>query len=232
MLKSVGLLGFLALLLLAACGDSGSGTEVTESTTAGASTSAGVSGDSTTGPTVTSTSDPTTTTTTSSPPTTSPSTSTDTGPASSGSCLVGSWVITESEMNGFYDAVEAGIPGPGVDFTIEGDVLLTFTEDTYVYNGDFVLTLQVAGSDGVGESTGSVSGTYETVDGILITTVTDSSLDLTMTINGVTVSGDDMVNGAINANPLSEAPFDCDGPTIYFQVGAGDSRHPVKLTPA
>lgn len=151
------------------------------------------------------------------------------------SCLIGDWVITEDELNAYYDAVTANIDtgGPPVDFEVAGQTSITFTENEYVYTGNFDLMLDIAGTTTTAVSTGTVSGTWEAVDGVLISTITENDLDIVATAGGVTIDGSQFADGLIASAPINEAPFDCAGPTLGFQAGdTGAVRHDVLLTPA
>ncbi len=156
------------------------------------------------------------------------------GDGSDGSCLVGAWVITEDQLNAYYDVLEASLAtgGPGPTFDIVGDVLLTFGETVYSYTADFDLILDVVGQQGTGATTGTVSGEWDVVDGLVTTMLGSSDLDIVIDIAGTTVSGSDFGNGLLDSAPINNAPFDCAGPTIGFQADAtGDVRHDVLLTP-
>ena len=150
------------------------------------------------------------------------------------SCLVGEWIVTEDEMNGYYDSIEGSFPeGPAPTFDIAGNVLLTFTETDYIYVADFDLTLDVVGQSGTGDTRGTVSGTWDVVDGLVVTTLGSSDLDVSVNIGGVTLSGSEFANGLLDSAPINDAAFDCAGPTISFQTGEVDGPgHAVLLTPA
>jgi len=157
-----------------------------------------------------------------------------TEPADGGAdCLVGEWVITEDEMNAFYDTIESQSGAP-FDITIVGQTGLDLAADTYLYDANFTLAIDVAGMTGEGESTGTVSGTYTTEDGIIHTTLGSSDLNVTVRMGGQTIDGSTMANGLLNSVPINEAPYSCDGPTpvIMFQTADDGVRHPVTLTPA
>ena len=156
------------------------------------------------------------------------------GEESGADCLVGDWVITEAEMNAYYDALEATLSasGPAPTFDIAGQALVTFTPATYTYTADFDLTLGVSGQEGTGTSTGTVSGTWTPVDGVIVGETTDSDLTVSVSIGGITFDGTELANGLLDSSPINAAPFDCAGPTLDFQTGAGTPRHSVTLTPA
>ena len=175
------------------------------------------------------------------PPATEPPVETEapvetTAPATSSTadCLVGDWVITEDEMNAYYDTLEATLSasGPAPTFDITGEVLLTFTPSEYTYTADFDLALGVAGQEGTGTSTGTVSGSWTPVDGVIIAETTDSDLSVSISVGGITFDGDELANGLLDSSPINAAPFDCAGPTLEFQTGEGTPRHSVALTPA
>jgi hypothetical protein len=155
-------------------------------------------------------------------------------PGTDGACLVGDWKVADAELNSYYEALAAGTgPETGLSLSTTGEVLMSFTETSYEYIGDFDLMLSVGGVDGTGEATGSVDGTWVAEDGIILTELGSSDLNIVVTVSGVTIDGSDFGNGLVQANPLNNAPFTCDGPTLMFQSGPDDTtRHPVLLTPA
>lgn len=177
--------------------------------------------------------------TTDAPPTAAPPAGGDDADASpttvveGSDCLVGDWVITNEEMNAFYDAVVAAIGTPGFEIDVTtGSVGLLMTADTYEYSTDFTIDVQVAGTGGTGKATGSVSGTWSAEAGIITSVTGSSDLDIVIDVGGVTTSGSDFGNGLLTDDPMNMAPFDCAGPTIGFETGADTPRHPVTLTPA
>ena len=222
-------------------GDDGDAVESAESTTttttdalAGGSSSDTTTPETTAAPT---TATPTTVApTTAAPTTVAPTTAapTTTLPAPTGpECLIGNWVITQDEMNAFYDTLESQMDAP-LAITVFGQTQLDLTADTYVYTANFDLTVEVAGTGGEGQSTGTVSGTYTADDGVIVTTLGSSSLNVIITVMGQTIDGSSMANGILNSAPINDAPNDCSGPTpvIMFQTADAGVRHPVTLTPA
>ncbi|MEQ8439733.1 MAG: hypothetical protein RIB65_19740 [Ilumatobacter fluminis] len=178
----------------------------------------------------------TTTVPTTAPPTTAPAPTTvppTTAAPTPGECLVGNWVITQDEMNAFYDTLEATVDAP-LDITVSGQTLLDLTADTYLYTANFDLTVDVAGQSGTGQSTGTVSGTYSAVDGVIVTTLGSSDLNVIISVMGQTIDGSSMANGWLTAAPINDSPYDCSGPTpvIMFETADPGVRHPVTLTPA
>ncbi len=149
-------------------------------------------------------------------------------------CLIGDWKITDGELNSYYDALTASVDAAG-SFSMDttGEVLLSFTETTYEYVGDFDLTLTVAGQSGTGAASGTVDGAWTAEDGVLQTELGSSNLNIIVTVAGQTFDGSDLGNGFVQSDPLNNAPYSCDGPTIMFQAGVTeDVRHPLVLTPA
>jgi hypothetical protein len=143
-------------------------------------------------------------------------------------------VISQDEMNGFYDAVEANIEGGAIDFEIVGQTLLTFTETDYAYEPAFELSLTIAGQEGSGVASGSVSGTYTTADGVITTTLGSSDMQMDLTVGGVTMDASSIGNSFIASVPINDAPYSCATgvPVIDFETGDGTPRHPVTLAPA
>lgn len=156
-------------------------------------------------------------------------------PVEDGACLVGDWVITNAEMNSYYDALAASVSTAGADlsFDVLGEVALSFTDSDYLYVSDFDIDVDIAGQGGTGVATGTVDGTWTTDDGIIQTELGSSNLNIVITVAGQTIDGSSMGNGLIQSDPINNAPYSCDGPTLMFQSGASaDVRHPVVLTPA
>lgn len=152
-------------------------------------------------------------------------------PETTDDCLVGEWIVTEAEMNAFYDAIEARLDQP-IDFTIAGEAGLVFTDTTYAWAPAFTLQLDLGGITGTGDAGGSISGTYTTTDGLLSTEVGESAMMLTIEVAGQTIDGSELGNGFITSVPFVNSPYACDGPTPVIQFETVDDRHPVTLTPA
>ena len=225
-------------LTVASCGDSdddsaGDTSETTESavaTTAAPETTA----EATTAPATdapTSTAEEASTTIPEAPADTTPATDAPVAPAGE-DCLVGEWVVTQDEMNAFYDAVEANVDG--VTFEIIGEAGLTFTETQYVWGPDFDLTLTVAGLEGNGVAGGSISGTYTTADGVITTTLESSEMTMQISMGGTVMDASDIGNDFMTSVPINDAPYSCETgvPVIDFETGDGTPRHPVTLIPA
>ncbi len=148
-------------------------------------------------------------------------------------CLIGDWLITQSAMQGFYDAVSAGTEG-GAQFTIVGDTGLSFTTDSYEYTPSFTLELSLAGVQGQGVTTGSLGGGWTGDGGVITTTLGFNNLATEVTIAGSVVDASELLGSIIASDPINQAPFDCSdaqAPVLQFETGVG-SRTPVALTPA
>jgi hypothetical protein len=147
-------------------------------------------------------------------------------------CLIGDWLITESEMQSFYDAVSGSTEG--LVLTIDGDTGLSFTAEEYLYTPTFTLMLDIAGVMGEGVTTGSLGGTWTASAGIITTTLGANDLQTIVTINGVTQDASSTLGSIIASDPINQAPFDCtnpEAPVLQFDTGTG-GRTPVALTPA
>ena len=248
------LAALLAGLTLAACGDGSDTADSTTDTTTDSTTTTSTASTASTSTTSTSTaststttpagtSAPTTAAATTTPDTTTPDTTaststttaapatTEVAPGSDDGCLVGEWVVTEAEMNAFYDAVEALVDQP-IDFTITGETGLVFTDATYAWSPAFTLELEISGITGTGTAGGSITGTYTTDDGVLSTELGTSELTLTVEVAGQTIDGATLGNGFITSVPFVNSPYTCDGPTPVIEFETIDARHPVTLTPA
>ncbi|MFN3257500.1 MAG: hypothetical protein ACE37B_17585 [Ilumatobacter sp.] len=150
-----------------------------------------------------------------------------------GSCLEGSYLIDSEQLNGYYNALAAN-SGAGLTMSADGVVNVSFFDGAYQYAADFVLSLEVAGTSGTGTATGNVNGNYTVEDNVILADNETSSLDIQITVAGVTIDGSDLGNDLITSAPINGAPFTCDGGvvTLLFQSGpTPDVRHPVVLTP-
>lgn len=167
------------------------------------------------------------------PPVTEPP-STEAAPDSDGACLVGEWVVTEDEMNMFYDAMESTVEVP-LTIAVEGSAPLTFSADgTYRWEPEFILTVEVTGISGTGATTGSVTGDWS-VDGDVLTSASEvNALELSITVGGTTIEGSDIANGFLNSSPINGVTYSCEGPVpvLDFMTGDPDVTVPVTLTPA
>lgn len=151
-----------------------------------------------------------------------------------GNCLVGEWVVTEKEMNSFYEGITATLSVP-VTITVAGEAPITLNADrTYAWAPDFTLTVEVAGQVGTGVSGGSITGNWSAVDGVLTTSSDVNALEVEVTVSGVTFDEGDFANGLLNGSPVNGVTYSCDGPTpvLDFLTGDPDVTVPITLTPA
>jgi hypothetical protein len=151
-----------------------------------------------------------------------------------GSCLVGNWVVTEAEMNGFYDAMTSTLDAP-ITIGVVGSAPLSFGADgTYGWQPDFALTVEVAGQRGTGVTAGTITGNWSAVDGVVTTASDVNALTVSITIGGTTVDGADLTNGFLNGSPINGVTYSCEGPTpvLDFQTADPAATVPVTLTPA
>lgn len=166
------------------------------------------------------------------PPTTEPAPSAE--PDVDGSCLVGEWVVSEEEMNKFYDGIEETVDAP-LTLSVEGSAPLTFNADgTYRWDPDFILTVEVAGTGGTGEASGDITGNWSASEGVLTTESDINALEVSITVAGVTIDGADLANGFLNSSPINGVTYSCEGPmpVLDFLTGDPDVTVPVSLMPA
>ncbi len=152
-------------------------------------------------------------------------------------CLIGTWAITEDEMNAYYSVLARNI-GPaeldldlGFDLDVTGEVTLDLDGSGYEYVADFGVTMAVAGLEGEGASTGGSSGTYTVEDGVIRTELASSDLAVTIDVGGTEMDAGDLTGGLLTDVPIDGAPYGCDGPTLSLPAGLDPSiRHDVVLT--
>jgi len=154
--------------------------------------------------------------------------------ADEGECLVGDWVVTEDQMNAFYDGLMSTLEAPiGIDAS--GSAPLSFAADgTYRWAPDFALGVEVAGQSGTGVTGGTITGDWSAAVGVVTTSSDINALAVAIEVNGVTFGGDDLVNGLLNSSPVNGVTYSCDGPTpvLDFQTGDPAVTVPITLAPA
>jgi hypothetical protein len=146
-----------------------------------------------------------------------------------GDCLVGNWTIGQDQLNAFYDQVAAE-SGEGLSFDVEGDTALNFTATTYEYLPRFSLVLDMAGTSGRGDVTGSVRGDYTAADGILTTENDTSDLNLQVDVGGVTMDGSELGNEIIASQPINDVTYRCEAGAPVIDFKTGSSTIPLTLT--
>ena len=146
-------------------------------------------------------------------------------------CLIGDWVLTQEQMQSFYDAVASETEG--ITLTAEGSAGLSFTDTDYRWTPEFTLILDFAGVEGRGVTTGTLGGTYTAAAGVITTTVGDNNLSATLTINGAEQDGSELLGAFISSDPINDTPYDCtdpDAPELQFETATG--RTPIVLVRA
>lgn len=146
-------------------------------------------------------------------------------------CLIGDWVLSQDQMQSFYDAVASETEG--ITFTAEGSAGLSFTATDYRWTPEFTLTLDISGLEGQGITTGTLGGTYVAAAGVITTTVADNNLSGTVSVNGVTQDGSELLGAMIASDPINDTPYDCsdpDAPVLQFETATG--RTPIVLARA
>lgn len=117
---------------------------------------------------------------------------------------------------------------------VTGTAGITFTESNYEWLPDFTLELQVAGQTVVGRTGGSITGSYETADGVISVRNENPGLTIEVEVDGMTMDGSESGNDLQNSAPFGEANYRCvDGvPEIDFWSGPGSPTTTILLEPA
>ena len=151
-----------------------------------------------------------------------------------GECLVGDWVVTEEQMDGFYSGMMSTLEAPLTIDTV-GSAPLSFAADgTYEWAPEFTLTVEVAGANGTGEVGGTITGNWTATEGVVTTSSDLNALVVSISVNGVVFDGADLANGLLNSTPINGVTYSCDGPTpvLDFKTADPSVTVPVTLTPA
>ncbi|HSP28261.1 MAG TPA: hypothetical protein VLN74_06900 [Ilumatobacteraceae bacterium] len=168
------------------------------------------------------------------PATDPPATEAPAGDAGDGECLIGNWVVTEAQMDGYYAGLMGTLDAP-ISLDTSGSAPLSFGADgTYEWAPGFALAVEVAGQSGNGEVAGTITGDWTAVDGVVTTSSDVNALTVSISVNGVAFDGDDLANGLLNSSPVNGVTYSCDGPTpvLDFQTADPAVTVPVTLTPA
>ncbi|GAA1521792.1 hypothetical protein BJ978_000700 [Agromyces terreus] len=196
-------LAALAALALAGCSPTSGGGSATPTGAASASPTSGADA-------------------TASAPATDAAASENPAAASESNCLVGDWVLTDDQMQLFYDQVNVDLAEYAIVYDPTGSSGLTFRDDgTYAYTPDLSLSVDIAGLPAEATLGGTLSGEYA-VDGDTVRTSNDTNeLSMDVTVDGVAMDGT-AVTEEILASPITAAPYDCSGdtPVIHFSTGA------------
>ncbi|WP_157426768.1 hypothetical protein [Agromyces salentinus] len=150
--------------------------------------------------------------------------------ASPSNCLVGDWVLTDEQMQRYYDQMNADLAEYAIVYDPSGSSGLSFAEDgTYAYTPDLSMSVDIAGLPAEATLGGTLSGQYA-VDGSTVSTSNDTNeLSMDVTVDGEAMDGT-AVTEQILASPITSAPYDCSGetPVIHFSTGA--STVPLTLS--
>lgn len=148
-----------------------------------------------------------------------------------GDCLVGSWIISESELQGFYDAILQDNAQLPMTFAVNGDVGLDLNSDgSLVYTPDLTLVIEAGGIEGSGELIGTLSGSYSAEDSVITTEITEDDTELTITLSGVTMTDQDL-GGAFSGLPIANAEYSCEDGHPVLQFDTSTRHVPVALEP-
>ena len=166
------------------------------------------------------------------PPTTAPPKPTVPPPAENGArCLVGDWVVSDAELDAYYDVIEAGAAYEAIDSN--GVIRVSFTETGFTWTNDYRLAMTIADGDYEYVSTGSFSGSYTEANGVLAGTIERDDRLGTVTQDGKPV-GDvgDLFVEIFLARPMDSMAFSCDGPVLMLEYGPpAGPRHALHLSP-
>ncbi len=144
-----------------------------------------------------------------------------------GSCIEGDWTISQEELNSYYTELGAV---SGVPMSATGTTRLRFIDFQYVYDAVFELEMDLNGQIATAYSDGVASGSYVFEDGIISTERGASSLSIVVNVGGFEIDAGEFGNDLLTSFPINDAPYSCDGPTVFFDTGVG-TQHPVVLTP-
>lgn len=150
-----------------------------------------------------------------------------------GACLIGSWIVSEEQMNAYYEGLMTTVDAP-ITLVATGQATLTFDGATYAWAPDFELDVTVVDQPGTGTTSGSVTGSWSASDGVIVTVSDVNAVELEITVNGTTFSGSDLANGLLNESPVNGVTYSCAGatPVIDFRTADPAVSVPVTLTPA
>jgi hypothetical protein len=151
-----------------------------------------------------------------------------------GECLVGDWVVTEEQMDGFYSGLMSTLEAP-LTIDTAGSAPLSFAADgTYEWAPGLTLTVEVAGASGTGGVGGTITGNWTATEGVVTTSSDLNALVVSITVNGVVFDGADLANGLLNSTPINGVTYSCEGPTpvLDFKTADPSVTVPVTLTPA
>ncbi|MDW3212591.1 MAG: hypothetical protein R8G01_01225 [Ilumatobacteraceae bacterium] len=165
-------------------------------------------------------------------PTTPPETTPSPAPSNGARCLIGSWVISDAELDAYFDVVAVNAAFESIDN--DGVIRLTFTETGFEWTNQYSLAMRVDGTGYESTSSGSFAGSYTEAGGVIAGSVERDDRGGSLTHDGQPV-GDvgDLFVGINLARPMDSLAFSCDGPVLVLDAGpSAGARHTVRLTPA
>lgn len=141
-------------------------------------------------------------------------------------CLVGDWLVSETELQKFYDTVDVA----DLQIAVTGGMGLAFEEDTYSFHPDFKIVLDISGFEGTGELYGDAFGTY-TADDATVTTSAENvdNIEFSIMVMGQKFDGKEMSDSIFAMFAINEAPYECsnDELVIGYQNVDGEPVVPV-----
>jgi len=150
----------------------------------------------------------------------------------SADCLLGDWVVSDTELQTYYTTVAASSAFDTIDSS--GEVRISFGPTTFTWTNEYVLNLTIGANSYTAELGGQLSGTY-TADSSQLTGIIDHDTRsgiFTEDDNAIEDAGDLFV-GVIPTRPLDTTEFSCDGPTLNIAVGPrATSTRQITLTAA
>lgn len=144
-----------------------------------------------------------------------------------GSCIEGDWTISEEELNSYYSELGAV---SGVPMSATGTARIRFIDLQFVYDAVFELEMDLAGEITTASGDGVATGSYVFEDGVISTELGANSLSIVVNVGGFEIDAGEFGNDLLTSFPINDAPYSCDGPTIYFKTGV-TTQHPIVLTP-
>ncbi|MFT4213626.1 MAG: hypothetical protein QM622_02465 [Microbacterium sp.] len=141
-------------------------------------------------------------------------------------CLVGSWIMGEDELAGFYADINDTMAGSGVRFTPTGSATMTLDADgAYSWAPEAEVAAKASGVTILVTFAGELTGTYSATDEHLTAqTVVADDLVITATVEGVETDAGEITD-EISQAPLSDAAYTCtsDTLTMVSEVSGGSA---------
>lgn len=147
-------------------------------------------------------------------------------------CLVGDWTADASFVGDFMEQVilEQRQSGPPTAARAEGDITLAYSADgTFTYSPDITFEIDNAvGGTQTGDLTGTASGTWNTVDGILLSNVDETDVLLRLSTGGEP----EPFNGVLGWEniPTAVSEMTCEGDQLKAVFNLINTSFPMELT--